>query len=124
MPFEKTAQLDTETEPFADESDDPEPDEAPITEESVATDAGSSALREENRSDLPPVTNDAVSVLTAWTALEVLSPPAFWRETDLTGGDRSISTSDSPDPLLLNSLFLGDLATERRRSATARRHAT
>ncbi len=45
--------------------------------------------RDEERPEFPPITNDAVSVLAAWTALEVLSPPAFRRETDLTGGDRS-----------------------------------
>lgn len=27
-------------------------------------------------------------MLAAWTALEVLSPQSFRRETDLTGGDR------------------------------------
>src|SRR5262245_55368479 len=37
----------------------------------------------------PPLTNEPPAVLSAWSALEVLSPPAFRRETDLTGGDRS-----------------------------------
>lgn len=44
---------------------------------------------DETRAEFPSITNDAVSILTAWSALEVLSPPAFRRETDLTGGDRS-----------------------------------
>lgn len=86
---EGTARPRMEAEPPADEHNDLESDEAPFAEESPAADAGSSAPREEKRSELPPVTNDAVSVLTAWTALEVLSPPAFRREADLTGGDRS-----------------------------------
>lgn len=36
----------------------------------------------------PPVTNDAQNVLRAWTALEVLSPQGYRRETDLVAGDR------------------------------------
>ena len=36
----------------------------------------------------PPVTNDAGNVLSAWTAMEVLSPPSFRKPEDLTGGDR------------------------------------
>ena len=86
---EGTARPGMEAEPSADESNDLEPDEAPIAEESSAADAGFLGPRGEKRTDVPPVTNDPVSVLTAWTALEVLSPPAFRRETDLTGGDRS-----------------------------------
>jgi hypothetical protein len=34
------------------------------------------------------LTDDPQAVLAAWSALEILSPPAFRRETDLTGGDR------------------------------------
>nr|WP_306264986.1 AAA domain-containing protein [Pararhizobium sp. IMCC3301] len=37
----------------------------------------------------PPVTDDAQNILRAWTALEVLSPQAYRRETDLVSGDRS-----------------------------------
>jgi hypothetical protein len=37
---------------------------------------------------LPPITNTPLSILGAWTALEVLSPPAFKRIEDLAGGDR------------------------------------
>ena len=36
----------------------------------------------------PPVTNDARNILRAWTALEVLSPQGYKRETDLVAGDR------------------------------------
>ncbi len=36
----------------------------------------------------PPVTNDAQDILRAWTALEVLSPQGYRRETDLVAGDR------------------------------------
>ncbi|CAA2142178.1 hypothetical protein [Hyphomicrobium sp. ghe19] len=35
-----------------------------------------------------PITDDPEAILAAWSALEILSPPAFRRETDLTGGDR------------------------------------
>lgn len=36
----------------------------------------------------PPVSNDAANVLSAWTAMEVLSPPSFRKPDDLAGGDR------------------------------------
>lgn len=35
----------------------------------------------------PPVTNDAQDILRAWTALEVLSPQGYRRESDLAAGD-------------------------------------
>jgi hypothetical protein len=37
---------------------------------------------------MPPLTDSPVAVLSAWTALEVLSPPSFRRAEDLAGGDR------------------------------------
>ena len=37
---------------------------------------------------LPPVTNRPKEILAAWTALEVLSPPAYRRPEDLADGDR------------------------------------
>ncbi|MCJ2184551.1 AAA domain-containing protein [Novosphingobium sp. 1949] len=37
----------------------------------------------------PPLTNNAQNILRAWTALEVLSPQGFRRETDLVAGDKS-----------------------------------
>lgn len=36
----------------------------------------------------PPVSNDAGNVLSAWTAMEVLSPPSFRKPEDLAPGDR------------------------------------
>lgn len=84
---EGTTRPGMEAEPPAHEPDNLEPDQPPIAEESPA--AAFSGPRKQKRTELPPVTNDAISVLTAWSALEVLSPPAFRRETDLTGGDRS-----------------------------------
>ncbi|WP_420410581.1 DEAD/DEAH box helicase [Hoeflea sp.] len=36
----------------------------------------------------PPIENDAQDILRAWTALEVLSPQGYRRETDLVAGDR------------------------------------
>ena len=36
----------------------------------------------------PPISNDAQDILRAWTALEVLSPQGYRRETDLVAGDR------------------------------------
>ncbi len=42
---------------------------------------------------LPPITNRPDDVLSAWTALEVLSPPTYVRSEDLAGGDkRRVST--------------------------------
>lgn len=37
----------------------------------------------------PAVTNDPQNILRTWTALEVLSPQGYRRETDLVAGDRS-----------------------------------
>lgn len=64
-------------------------DEGTITDEIPAADESVAEPDDDTRPEFPTVTNDAASVLTAWTALEVLSPPSFRRETDLTGGDRS-----------------------------------
>jgi len=38
---------------------------------------------------MPPMTNAPKSILSAWTALEVLSPPVFRRPEDLASGDRT-----------------------------------
>jgi hypothetical protein len=37
---------------------------------------------------MPPISNSPHAVLSAWTALEVLSPPSFQRPEDLTSGDK------------------------------------
>lgn len=47
----------------------------------------------------PPVINNPVDVLSAWTALEVLSPPSFRRPEQLAGGDRgAVAKLDDPLP--------------------------
>ena len=46
-------------------------------------------IRNEPPKPLPPITSQPEEVLSAWTALEVLSPPAFRRPEDLAGGDRT-----------------------------------
>ncbi|GAB4369647.1 MAG: hypothetical protein Kow00114_29530 [Kiloniellaceae bacterium] len=46
----------------------------------------------------PPVTNAAQDILRTWTALEVLSPQGYRRETDLAPGDKSrIARFDESD---------------------------
>ena len=45
-------------------------------------------VKDHSRRPTPPVTNAPESILSAWTALEVLSPPAFRRPEDLASGDR------------------------------------
>jgi hypothetical protein len=55
--------------------------------------------RSGDRSNNPPITNSATAILSAWTALEVLSPFSFRREEDLAGGDQSLVAS-------LNGRFL------------------
>jgi hypothetical protein len=37
---------------------------------------------------MPPITDSPTAVLSAWTALEVLSPPSFRRPEDLAAGDK------------------------------------
>ncbi len=45
--------------------------------------------REPVRREFPPITNAPDGILTAWTALEVLSPPAFGRPEQLAAGNRA-----------------------------------
>lgn len=46
---------------------------------------------------LPPITNAAPQVLSAWTALEVLAPPTFFRPEDLAGGDpKAVASLEGP----------------------------
>jgi hypothetical protein len=40
-------------------------------------------------SPMPPISNRPEEILSAWTALEVLSPQSYVRPEDLAGGDRS-----------------------------------
>lgn len=42
---------------------------------------------------IPPMTSLPEQILSAWTALEVLSPPSFVRPEDLAGGDRKAVAS-------------------------------
>jgi hypothetical protein len=51
------------------------------------------AIRNEPPRPLPPITNQPDKILSAWTALEVLSPQAFRRPEDLAGGDRTRVTA-------------------------------
>lgn len=48
---------------------------------------------------LPSITNRPEEVLSAWTGLEVLSPPAYIRPEDLAGGDRTRVTPLSESAL-------------------------
>lgn len=49
--------------------------------------------------ELPPITNKPADILSAWTALEVLSPQGFKKETDLVGEDRSAIANFEREPL-------------------------
>jgi hypothetical protein len=46
-------------------------------------------LKNHSQRAIPPITNAPESILSAWTALAVLSPPAFRRPEDLASGDRT-----------------------------------
>jgi len=46
-------------------------------------------IKNHSQRAIPPVTNKPESILSAWTALEVLSPPTFRRPEDLASGDRT-----------------------------------
>jgi hypothetical protein len=50
-----------------------------------SVDAGQKPFR---RVAMPPISDAPKAILSAWTALEVLSPPSFRRPEDLSGGDR------------------------------------
>lgn len=51
------------------------------------------SIRNNPQPSPPSVDNSAESILSAWIALEVLSPPAFRRPEDLVSGDRSRITA-------------------------------
>jgi len=46
------------------------------------------SFQDEDPKDKIPISNDPQSVLSAWTAMEVLSPPTFRRPEDMVGGER------------------------------------
>lgn len=54
-----------------------------------ANEPSRTTLGTKQQSSLPPVTNRPEEILSAWTALEVLSPPSYIRTEDLAGGDRT-----------------------------------
>ncbi|MGK9086410.1 hypothetical protein KXR64_21855 [Brucella intermedia] len=50
--------------------------------------ASSTAFGIHTTLEWPSISNDPQSILSAWTAMEVLSPPSFRKPEDLVGGDR------------------------------------
>lgn len=73
--------------------------------------------------EMPPITNKATDILSAWTALEVLSPQGFKKEKDIVGRDTSalamfektklpweISQTSRPGKRLYFELYLGTIA--------------
>jgi hypothetical protein len=60
-----------------------------IAKPAVTTETLRVAIKKEPRQSLPSITNRPDEILSAWTALEVLSPQAFRRPEDLAGGDRT-----------------------------------
>jgi energy-coupling factor transporter ATP-binding protein EcfA2 len=46
---------------------------------------------------IPPLTNAPESILSAWTALEVLSPQTFRKPEELASGDRSLTRIDTAE---------------------------
>jgi hypothetical protein len=61
----------------------------------------SAALQARKQKDLqhtiPAITNAPASILSAWTALEVLSPQKFRKPEDLASGDRSLTRIDTAE---------------------------
>ncbi len=47
----------------------------------------------------PVISDDPIAVLSAWSAVEVLSPPSFVRPEDLAGGDRTRIVAIDQGPL-------------------------
>jgi hypothetical protein len=47
-----------------------------------------------SRKPMPPISNSPDAVLSAWTALEVLSPPSFRRPEELAGDKRAVARLD------------------------------
>jgi hypothetical protein len=59
---------------------------APQQQESISL--AEPAHRAARPAPKPPVTNDPQNILRTWTAIEVLSPQGYRRETDLVAGDK------------------------------------
>lgn len=85
--------------------------------------AKNTTMKRDDLGPKPPVVNAAQDILRAWTALEVLSPQGFKRETDLTSGDNSriarfderdlpwhLGERSPPKKLLYYELILGAIA--------------
>jgi hypothetical protein len=54
-------------------------------------------VRNHSQRATPPLTNAPESILSAWTALEVLSPQTFRKPEELAPGDRSLTRIDAAD---------------------------
>lgn len=61
---------------------------APVSSEPFAPSVEPEASARSTPKPAKPITNDAVDILQAWTALEVLSPRGYVRPEDWTNGDR------------------------------------
>lgn len=85
------------TQPHLPVFDQPIPVKAPARHEAAAKPApGSGTIAPADPIDFGhapvstlPIKNEPGSILSAWSALEVLDPPSFKRPEDLAGGDRS-----------------------------------
>jgi len=54
-------------------------------------------VKNHSQQAIPPLTNAPESILSAWTALEVLSPQTFRKPEDLATGDRSLTRIDTAE---------------------------
>lgn len=54
-------------------------------------------VKDHSQRAIPPLTNAPESILSAWTALEVLSPQTFRKPEDLASGDRSLTRIDTAE---------------------------
>ncbi|WP_165191650.1 DEAD/DEAH box helicase [Caulobacter soli] len=74
-------------------------DSGPATAPKTGARPGLDARAPLETTPFPPVTNAPAGILSAWTALEVLSPPGFRRPEKLAGGDKgAVVKLDGPLP--------------------------
>ena len=73
----------------ASQNEPPQSSTRPPHAKSGPTRENSGAGERTASSPVPPITDHPEEILSAWTALEVLSPQSYVRPEDLAGGDRS-----------------------------------
>jgi|CXWL01.1.fsa_nt_gi energy-coupling factor transporter ATP-binding protein EcfA2 len=75
--------------PYSEEQQSTPYPQSPPPKSPATNETPRAEVRRATPEPLPPITNRPEEILSAWTALEVLSPPSYIRPEDFAGGDRT-----------------------------------